>query len=117
MYEDALDCGISPAAFWGNSIAENLDIMASYQRNQRRRRKDAIMDCFLLARITAEQHPMTEKENLTMPWDVYPTLFTDEKANFEKEKEAAELENYKAAWRQRVKKFNAQRHKGEEVDT
>lgn len=54
MYEDALDCGISPAAFWGNSIAENLDIMASYQRNQRRRRKDAIMDCFLLARITAE---------------------------------------------------------------
>lgn len=117
MYEDALDCGISPAAFWGNSIAENLDIMASYQRNQRRRRKDAIMDCFLLARITAEQHPMTEKENLTMPWDVYPTLFVDEKADFEKEKEAAELENYKAAWRQRVKKFNAQRHKEEEVDT
>ena len=28
MYEDALDCGISPAAFWGNSIAENLDITA-----------------------------------------------------------------------------------------
>ena len=44
-------------------------------------------------------------------------LPAEKKADFEKEKEAAELENYKAAWRQRVKKFNAQRHKGEEVDT
>lgn len=115
MYEDALDCGIEPSAFWGNSIAENLDIIASYQRNMRRKRKDEIFDIFLLARITAEQHPMTEKtDKMTMPWDVYPALFAEEKAAFEKEKEAAELENYKAAWRQRVKMFNAQRHEGGE---
>lgn len=114
MYENALDCGISIDTFWGNSIAENLDLIESFGRNAKRRRKEQTFNCFMMANIVNERHPAAEKESLTMPWDYYPKLFEKEKEDFKKEKEASILENYKAAWKQRAQKFNEQRHGGGE---
>lgn len=99
------------SAFWDSSIQEILDFMASMKRRRERRRKEQVTDLFLLAGLIAERDPLTDKtgKQLTMPWDCYPELFTEERKQYEKAREEEEFEAYKGKRLRFVREFNARR--------
>lgn len=101
--------------FWSSSLQEVFDFIESRKRVQEHRKKEKILDIFLLANLIAERHPLTDKtkKELTMPWDYYPELFMEEAKQYTLAKKEAEFEAYKEKRIQYVREFNARRHNGE----
>lgn len=87
LYPVALDYGISIETFWDSSLNEILDMIESAAREEKRRRKEKIVDDFVIAEVTAMNIASMlfpdKKLRLPKPWDYYDRLFKEEKAVFE----------------------------------
>lgn len=103
------------AVFWSSSLQEVFDFIESRKRVQKQKKKEEILNIFLLANLIAERDPLTDKtgKELTMPWDYYPELFVEEERQYTLAKEEAEFEVYKEKRRLHAREFNTRRHLGE----
>lgn len=112
----ALDAGISVDTFWNSSLAEIMDMLDSYAREEKRRRKDKIMDDFIMAEVMAVNIAAmfsTDKNTDTpKPWDYYQKLFAEEKEVYEKQKAERDLEEYKEKRRAYIAEVNRRRQMG-----
>lgn len=111
IYPDALDCGISPEAFWNYSLNEILDIIESYARRTERKRKQKIIEDFVLIKALTLNIAtvISGKGDLCNPWDFYPDTFKEEKKEHEQKKLEAELTEYREKRRQWAEEFNRRR--------
>jgi len=95
-----LECGVAVDAFWDLTLLEMEDVIASKNREYRRKEKAKIDNLFLLADALASRinHIFSSAEDRQEPirqWDVYPELFEKEKDVFEEAKNNLELNTYK----------------------
>ena len=117
MYPAAIDAGIPIELFWNSSVNEIIDMMESHYRETERKRKQKIMDDFLLAEVIAHNVAImlfseNDKKSMEMPWDYYPSLFEKEKELYEEKKRQIEFEEYKERRREYIAEFNRRRHQG-----
>ncbi len=112
----ALDAGISIELFWNSSLNEITDMLESYARKEKRRRKEKVLDDFIIAEVTAVNlaalFSSDKKAETPKPWDYYQELFVEEKKAYEKEKAYRELEEYKEERRAYVAEVNRRRQQG-----
>jgi len=99
-YPAMLECGVAVDAFWDLTLLEMEDVIASKNREYRRKEKAKIDNLFLLADALASRinHIFSSAEDRQEPirqWDVYPELFEKEKDVFEEAKNNLELNTYK----------------------
>lgn len=98
-----------PDDFWSYSLKEISDIVESYCKMEQRKFKDNASSTFMLARLIGNQvskiMDTEDRVSLLMEWDLFPTLFEHEKKDFETNKEAEELEQFKEK-----RRFMAMRH-------
>jgi hypothetical protein len=111
-----LDCGISIETFWESSLSELADYMESYRRKMRATKREEVLSLFLLANLISERHPMVDKEkNIpSMPWDIYPELFEEDKEKYEREQREIEFEEYMSKRKQAMMAYNKTKGGGEE---
>lgn len=109
LYPVALDSKISASEFWNSSPAEISDAIESYNR----RKKEKIRLVFMKAEVIINRllYGIDQNTKLLMPWDYYPTIFAEERADREEE----ELEIFKARRRSAMDVHNAMRNR-QEVD-
>lgn len=113
MYVPAIQAGINASEFWNSSIAEIEYRIAEYGRERDESLKQEIIHMFILAELFAERHPKIpfvkypSNQKLTMPWDISPTLFAEEKEKADEEKKQEEFEQFK----ERRRKFYALHNK------
>lgn len=97
-----MDCAINPEEFWTMSIAEIMDRIDSFNRVKKIEFKQQTEQFFTLADVIGNRIAslFAEKGSVDMvfPWDAYPNLFTEDKAEYDRWKREEELENYKN-WR------------------
>ncbi|MDO4647433.1 MAG: hypothetical protein Q4B26_02195 [Eubacteriales bacterium] len=105
IYEKALDCGISIETFWDSSMAEILDMIESWIRCDKSRRKDTAIMCYVLGRNIAEQFG---KDPVTPLWKLFPDLFEKEELENEREK-TVDLEEVKHTRQRYAEMFNKRR--------
>ena len=117
LYPAAIDVGIPIELFWNSSVNEITDMLDSHSRKTERKRKQKIMDDFLLAEVIA--HNMAtmlfsenDKKPMEMPWDYYPSLFEKEKEIYEEKLRQIEFEEYKERRREYIAEFNRRRQQG-----
>lgn len=93
-----------------------MDRIESYNRVEERRRKEKILDYFILAEVTAvntaEMLMAEGKPKFPRPWEYYPKLFEEEKEVFEQAEKEKALEEYKEQRRRYVTEFNRRRQQG-----
>lgn len=112
LYDRALECEITPEAFWNYSPLEICDLVESYKKRQRQQVKQKVMRGFILAEVLTRNLTREKGEEIPHPWEYYPELFEEERKNYETEKEKQEIENYKEARRAYVQEFNRRRQPG-----
>lgn len=118
MYPDALDCGITPEAFWSYTLAEIEGRIKSHQRKARQQQIKEIEQLFVLAEAIGSRvaYIFTEKKEprlILQPWDVYPQLFTEQEHFAQEAEEERELEKYKEARRNYAAEYNRRREEAE----
>lgn len=110
----ALDSGISIDTFWNSSLNEIMDMLESCAREEKRKRKEKIMDDFILAEVVAINFASIffndGKTKVPKPWDYYEKLFTEEKVVFEKEEREREFMEYQARRKDYFDSINRSRH-------
>ena len=79
LYERAMDAGMSVDAFWDSTAAEIDDYLESYKRKMMEAKKEEVTAWIHQARLNGECNPMANKSEYTMPWDIFPDLFAEEK--------------------------------------
>lgn len=93
-----------------------MDRVESYNRVEKRRRREKILDNFVLAEVTAistAELLMAEgKPKLPRPWEYYPELFAEEKEAVEEMEKEKALEEYKEQRRRYIMEFNRRRQQG-----
>lgn len=97
-----------PECFWNYSIVEIEDLIESYQRKNRMEQKLAIDKMFTLADAIISRFLPILDQNIkpTLPWDVYPKLFSEEKKEYEQAMEEEEFEKFKAGRRRFAAEHN-----------
>lgn len=112
----ALDAGIPVETFWDSSMDEIRELLKSRSREETRKRKEKIMDDFVMAEVIAwnigAMLPHDEKFTLPKPWDYYPKIFAEESAAFEEQEKERQLEEYKEKRRAYVAEVNRRRQQG-----
>lgn len=112
----AIDAGISIEAFWNYSLNEIIDILESISREEKRRRKEKIIDAFIIAEVTAMNlaalFSSDEKIKFPKPWDYYDKIFDEEKEVFKQQELERQLEEYKEKRRAYVAEVNRRRQQG-----
>lgn len=110
LYPEALDAGMSIPEFWDSSIDEIIDRINSHIREENRKRKQKIIDDFIIAEATAVNIALlfSKDKNAKQPkpWDYYKNLFKEEKAIYEKSEEERILEEYKEKRRTYIAEHN-----------
>lgn len=116
LYEPALDCGISIETFWNSSLYEISDYMESYNRRKTADKREEVLMTFMLANLISERHPMVDKEKskVSFPWDYYPSLFKEDKQEYEKAQEENEFEEYMSKRKRAMMAYNKSRGGGEQ---
>lgn len=109
IYDYAIDAGIERSEFWGSSPNEISEKLQSFERKEFQRRKETVMDLFVLAEIISRYVWADEDSSIPHPWDYYGDLFKKEKEIFEQDKKFREMENYKEKRRAYAKALN-ERH-------
>lgn len=105
LYDPAIRAGMTSKEFWDSSIAEIEVRIEAYGQEKEAKLKERINQIFLLAQLFAERHPpipfvkYPSNSRYTMPWDVCPELFQEEKGLSEALQKNEELERYKASRR------------------
>lgn len=96
MYETALDCGIGITDFWDYSIPEIIDLIQSRGRVEVVEHKRKIALSFLDYQLHRDNlNALSGSSGVLQPWDFYPELFKEDKAEYDKEQYLTEVENYK----------------------
>lgn len=94
---------------------EILDMIESAAREEKRKRKEKILDGFILAEAVAWNLavllPHDEKIKPPKPWDYYRS-FEEEKEAFEKQDQGRQLEEYKEKRREYAAEVNRRRQQG-----
>ena len=116
----ALDIGISSSSFWELSIVEVSDLIESFERKEKRKQKQKVIDNQVLAdqiirgvNLIVNGSEKTNPDDLIKQlWDYYPDLFADEKRIYEQESEITAFEKFKAGRRRFAKNYN-KRYKGD----
>lgn len=116
LYPIALDAGIPPDTFWDSSLSEIRELLESYSREEKRKRKEKILDDFIMAEAIAVNlatmfSPDT-KADTVKPWDYYQKLFAEEKEIYDKNKAGRDLEEYKEKRRAYAAEVNRRRQQG-----
>lgn len=114
MYPNALDCGITPEAFWSYTPAEIEDRIKSYQRKIKQQQTKEIEQLFVLAEAIGSRvaYIFTEKKDLRLilqPWDAYPQLFEEQEKIMQEAEEEREFDRYKEARRRHAAEHNRRR--------
>lgn len=110
MYPAALDCGITPEAFWGYSMFEVRDLIESHNRVRRRQVKESISLAWAQAEQTAAcLASMYGEGRPPQVWDVFPELFEEERREYEQKAAEDQMEAYKERRRAYVEEFNRRR--------
>lgn len=90
-------------------------MIESAAREERRKRKEKIMDDFILAEVTAINlatlFSADKKIRPPKPWDYYRS-FEEEKESFEKQDQERQLEEYKEKRREYAAEVNRRRRHG-----
>lgn len=100
-----MDAGMSVDAFWESSAAEIDDFLESYNRKLREAKKEEVAGWIHQARLNGECNPMAGSKEYTMPWDIFPELFEDEK----KAHDQREFENAMSRRRRAATEYNQRR--------
>lgn len=98
--------------FWNSSLPEIYDRIDCADR----KRKYEVGMQFMLAEVIANRIFRDKDTPALMPWDYYPKLFAEDKANFEDRQKAEELENYKEMRRRAMDRHNAVRLRQEVIE-
>lgn len=97
-------------------MSEILDMIQSCQREERRRRKDKIIDDFIISEVTARNVAailFSDKEIKTpKPWDYYEKLFSEEKKAMEPLEREIEFAEYQRRRKDYFDELNRRRHMG-----
>lgn len=116
LYPEALDAGMSIETFWDSSIDEIVDMINSHIREENRRKKQKVIDDFIIAEVTALNlaalFSKKEDRKIPKPWDYYKTMFAEEKEAYEAKEEERALEEYKEKRRAYVAEYNKRRQQG-----
>lgn len=92
---------------------EILDMLASHARMEQIKRKNKILDDFIIAEVTAlNLAALMDSEHVRRPWpwDYYPSSFKEEKREYEEAETQRELEAYKEARKEYIQEYNKRRH-------
>lgn len=111
LYPTALDCGVPVDKYWDLTLQEIKDIIDSCNRMEILKKKDRVLELFVLAEATANRiiygfNSKHSESDLIQPWNFYPELFEDKSEELEKHREMIELENYKARFNKGVEAWN-----------
>lgn len=99
-----------PHEFWELSFLEVNDILESHEREEvKRLKKQTISHCDLGYILTANSGIINEDKKLIKPWDIYPTLFEEEKALYDQRIAEEEFEEYKQRRKEYAEALNARR--------
>lgn len=105
LYERAMDSGMSVDAFWESSAAEISDFIESAKRQAIESKKSEVAGWIHQARLNGECNPMANKSEYTMPWDIFPDLFEEEK----KAHDQREFDNAMSRRRRAATEYNQRR--------
>lgn len=98
-----------PEQFWDCSLNEIMDILICRNRKEQSRRKNKILDEFIIAEVTAANLAKllagNKNTEVPKPWDYYPISFKEEK----EAEEQRMLEEYKERRREYNREFNRRR--------
>lgn len=116
----ALDIGISSSSFWNLSVLEISDMIESFERKEKRKQKQKVIDNQVLAdQIIRGVNIIVNGSDKTNPddmikqlWNYYPDLFAEEKRIYEQESEITEFEKFKASRRRFANQYN-RRYEGD----
>lgn len=94
-----MDIGIAIKDFWNYSLNEINDLIGSYNRKEEKKNKEQAIFYGILANQIGEQiailfddkHDIEPKQL----WDYYPTIFGNEKLQFEEQERQKQLELHK----------------------
>lgn len=111
MYPVAIDCGVSVERYWDLTLIEIKDILDSYERTQKRRKKEKVEELFILAEVTANRilnglNGKSSYSDYVQPHHYYPDLFENVDELIEKKKEEEELQRYKEDMKARADAWN-----------
>ena len=103
IYPLAIEQGMLPDLFWELSVLEVLDILDAHDRKLKAEQKRDVELAFVLADAIGSRigyifadESKRDQAIILQPWDLYPDLFTKEKAESAAKREAADLAKYKA---------------------
>lgn len=91
-------------------------MLESRSREEKRKRKEKILDDFIMAEavainVAAMLLPDSKMET-AKPWDYYQKLFSEEKEAYDQKKAERDLEEYKEKRRAYVAEVNRRRQQG-----
>lgn len=95
---------------------EILDMIESAAREEKRKRKEKIVEDFIIAEVTAMNIASMifpdKKAKLPNPWDYYDRLFAEEKAVFEEKDQERRFQEYQARRKDYFDELNRRRQHG-----
>lgn len=110
LYPRALDCGIRPGEFWELSLLEVTDLMESYERRERARLKQSLLEKHFLARDIGQYIALvvqgSDQVEVLDIWDFFPELFREEKEAAKQARTEQQLALYKAQMERFAFRYN-----------
>lgn len=98
-------------------MPELYDLIESYNRRQRNKFKQKVIDDCRLGNIIAVNigESINGNSKYLKPWDLFPELFKDEQEFYEQQRVEEQFEDYKQQRREYASMMNAKRNRGKEV--
>lgn len=113
MYPFALERGISPDVFWQSSVLEIADMISAYDKVRETKFKEYVYLGFATADAIASRVAYSfndtrkrKPSDIVQPWDSFPALFEQEKANTQEREKNADMELYKASMKAFADRWN-----------
>lgn len=108
LYSVALDCGVTPEQFEQYSLAEIEDLINSHVRQEKKERKLAVDQIFVLADAILSRFVsmIDEDSKPLLPWDMYPELFSEERQIYMDQRAEDEFEKFKEKRRRFAAEYN-----------
>jgi hypothetical protein len=105
-YLPAIEAGVSVQDFWNLSLAELYDTVNTYSKRREKEFKNSIRMQFLHAELVSRYLALGKNDPVPQPWDYYPSLFAEEKKNYDLAASKEEMEQFKDRRRQFANAFN-----------
>lgn len=111
----ALDCGIEVFSFWQYSVDEIVDLIESHRRVETMKLKQQLSNDYMQVVVLREYMAtlISDKVKPKQIYDIYPTLFAEEKEVAEEQQRQQALELHKEQLRSFAERFNNNIKKGE----